>query len=351
MLAVFESRTKCGPARMPTRAVKPVAPSREMRREGIRPRLSLLKRAGGVIFLDDDPRFLESLASTVPAQWACRFFSHPDQVLEVLEAEAPFVQADLWQHQSMVKRCMAGDPLAPQLLQYWATQTERFALTQAVFVDEQLPGMSGLELLARLREFEGQRILLTGTVDERSALNAFNSGRIDYYLPKSHEDLPWELRHCLTSMARFPTEKAETAWALCLALRASEEQQEILSREGIVLQDLLSARFSEFAVIGEPFGALGITPDGRLEWLQFAPSGGEAAAVLSNAVLMQQLNCASDAATAPVQRITKGLGVASFDLTGVREKLPAITHFGDWLACQPHRHVADAGGAFEGRKC
>jgi CheY-like chemotaxis protein len=348
MHAVAESSLR----RTPARAVGPSAPSRdsELTREGIRPRLSLLKRAGRVIFLDDDPRFLESLASTVPAQWACRFFSHPDQVLDVLEAEAPFVQADLWQHQSMVKRCMAGDPLVPQLLQYWATQTERFALTQAVFVDEQLPGMSGLELLARLREFEGQRILLTGTVDERSALNAFNSGRIDYYLPKSHEDLPWELRQCLTSMARFPTEKAETAWALCLALRASEEQQDLLSREGVVLQDLLSARFSEYAVIGEPFGAVGITPDGRLEWLQFAP-GGEAATVMSNSVLMQQLDCASDASTAPVQRITKGLGLASFDLTAVRHKLPAITHFGDWLACQPRRHVAGAGGQFEGGKC
>ena len=62
--------------------------------------------------------------------------------------------------------------------------------TVALFlVDQRMPGMSGIDFLARAMEFfpRAKRVLLTAYADTEVAIKAINSTRIDYYLIK-----PWE---------------------------------------------------------------------------------------------------------------------------------------------------------------
>jgi thioredoxin reductase (NADPH) len=62
--------------------------------------------------------------------------------------------------------------------------------TVALFlVDQRMPGMSGIDFLARATEFfpRAKRVLLTAYADTEVAIKAINSTRIDYYLIK-----PWE---------------------------------------------------------------------------------------------------------------------------------------------------------------
>jgi thioredoxin reductase (NADPH) len=58
-----------------------------------------------------------------------------------------------------------------------------------LLVDQRMPGMSGVELLERAREWfpETKRVLLTAYADTTAAIAAINDARLDYYLLK-----PWD---------------------------------------------------------------------------------------------------------------------------------------------------------------
>ena len=61
-------------------------------------------------------------------------------------------------------------------------------LVSLFLVDQRMPGMTGIELLERVREFypEAKRALLTAYADTSVAIHAINKIKIDYYLTK-----PW----------------------------------------------------------------------------------------------------------------------------------------------------------------
>lgn len=64
------------------------------------------------------------------------------------------------------------------------------ALISLVISDHRMPGMSGIELLAKLRESQPDaiRILLTGYADLEMTVKAINSGAVRYYITKPWDD-------------------------------------------------------------------------------------------------------------------------------------------------------------------
>ena len=58
-----------------------------------------------------------------------------------------------------------------------------------ILADQRMPGLEGVEVLTRAREFfpDAKRVLLTAYADTEAAIRAINSARLDHYLMK-----PWD---------------------------------------------------------------------------------------------------------------------------------------------------------------
>lgn len=98
------------------------------------------------------------------------------------------VQRDLRRRYGEDFRVLRADSGARglEILSELALRAEPVALLLA---DQRMPGMTGVEMLARAREIvpEAKRVLLTAYADTQAAIDAINRVRLDHYLMK-----PWD---------------------------------------------------------------------------------------------------------------------------------------------------------------
>jgi len=235
-------------------------------------RLSLYHRPGSVALLDDVPDYLEMLVASLPRHWNLEPFLSPHSFVNYLQQEPPRWEADFWNQQKIVEAWHRGTPLVPQILEYWATTPERFALTKVCVVDQLMPGMTGLQALDELVDWPGHRILLTGAFDEGLATQAFNRGLIDQFIGKQTEKLASHLATAIRMLMARPNARFHQIWAATLTPR-----QSAILRDPRVADDLArfaASTFVEWVVIGDPFGILGISETGVPTWLQLEPTSG-----------------------------------------------------------------------------
>jgi len=226
----------------------------------------LFHRPGTVVFLDDDPDYLEMLALVLPRRWHVKLFMRPAECINYLQQEPPFWEADAWNQQQLITEWRDGKALIPQVLAYWSKYTERYALTRVCVVDYSMPGMDGLQALSELVEWPGSRVLLTGQADEQVAVRAFNRGLIDQFIAKQTPDISRRLIDAVEQLLATPNARHEQTWRVTL----SPEQNALLrtpaaSRD---LKALAAKHWIEHVVIGDPFGVLGMDSNGRVSWLQ-----------------------------------------------------------------------------------
>ena len=233
---------------------------------------ALYRRPGAVVFLDDDPDYLEMLAEVMPLDWLVRLLMRPVACIEMLLAEPPAREADLWRQQEIVNRWRDGVALIPQILHYWREDgTTRFTRTQVCVVDYSMPSMSGLRVLSELTLWSGSRILLTGRADEQLAVSAFNRGLIEQFIPKQSPDIRLRLTGAIQTLLHKPDPRYEQVWRVTL----SREQNALLDDPLIsaALEKLVLAQgWIEYVVIGAPFGVLALDRKGQAVWLQLEPS-------------------------------------------------------------------------------
>lgn len=232
---------------------------------------SLYRRPGGVVFLDDDPDYLEMLAVVMPLHWYARLFLRPVDCINTLQQEPPLWEADAWQQQEIINRWREGAPLIPQILQYWREDgTARFALTQVCVVDYSMPAMSGLRALSELTNWSGSRVLLTGRADEQLAVSAFNRGLIEQFIPKQSPDIRLRLTEAIQHLLNSPNPRQQQTWratllreqhALVCDPRIAQTLEELAAKQGWI----------EHVVIGAPFGVLALDAKGSVSWLQLEP--------------------------------------------------------------------------------
>ena len=232
---------------------------------------SLYRRPGAVVFLDDDPDYLEMLAEVMPQDWLVRLLMRPVACIEMLLAEALDREADLWRQQEIVNRWRDGVALIPQVLQYWREDdTARFARTQVCVVDYSMPSMSGLRVLSELTPWSGSRILLTGRADEQLAVSAFNRGLIEQFIPKQSPDIRLRLTGAVQKLLHKPDPRYEQVWRVTLS-----RAQSALLDDPVVCAALeklaLAHGWVEHVVMGAPFGVLALNQQGQAEWLQLEP--------------------------------------------------------------------------------
>jgi len=236
---------------------------------------SLFHRPGTVVFLDDDPDYLDMLALVLPRHWHVKLFLRPMECINYLQQEPPFWEADAWNQQQLVDHWREGRPLIPQILGYWAKYTERYALTRVCVVDYSMPAMDGLQALAELVDWPGSRVLLTGQADEQVAVRAFNRGLIDQFIAKQTPDISKRLIDAVEHLLVTPNARHAQTWRATLG-----PEQNALLRVPSVGRDLAgfaAKRWVEHVVIGDPFGVLGMDAAGNVSWLQLETSEGLAA--------------------------------------------------------------------------
>lgn len=321
----------------------------------------LFHRPGTVVFLDDDPDYLEMLALVLPRHWHLRLFLRPSECIAQLLQEPPFWEADAWNQQQLVELWREGKPLIPQVLAYWSRYTERYALSRVVVVDFSMPGMDGLQALAELGDWPGARVLLTGQADEQVAVRAFNRGLIDQFIPKQTPDISRRLVEAVERLLFTSHARHAQTWRSTL----KQEQSALLRSPGVDawLSAFCARQWVEHVVIGEPFGVLGMDAAGRVGWLQLETHEGLAALAelaevagvpapqveeiragrqLANVELRQALSSPAPVAlvdAVPVGEDGKLLG-ALFPVEAPNGPDPDNS-YGRWLARQPKRHVQD----------
>ena len=232
----------------------------------------LHRRPGTVVFLDDDPDYLEMLAEVMPPEWHVRLFLSPVDCIGQLMLEPALWESDSWRQQEIVNRWQSGSPLIPQILQYWREdQTNRFALTRVCVVDYAMPAMSGIQVLSELQGWAGSRILLTGRIEEQLAVSAFNRGLIEKFVPKQSPDIRLRLTGAINELIDRPDSRHEQTWRSTL----SREQHAFLCDAAIAEaldQIVLQQNWVEHIVIGAPFGILALDQQGAVSWLQLEPA-------------------------------------------------------------------------------
>lgn len=227
----------------------------------------IYRRPGGVVFVDDDPAYLEMLGDVMPQHWPVRLFGDPRGFVNHLQQDPPRWEADIWSHQTVVDRWREGHAIIPQILRYWRDEPQRHALIQVCVVDYSMPGMNGLHALAELLDWPGSRVLLTGRADEQIAVEAFNRGLIEQFVPKQIPDLARRLTEIVQRLLDLPGSRHDAIWRGTLT-----PSQHALIRVPSVGRDLhgvlRQTGWVEHVVIGEPFGVLGLDAVGRASWLQ-----------------------------------------------------------------------------------
>ncbi|WP_372657066.1 response regulator [Hydrogenophaga sp.] len=325
-------------------------------------KLSLFHRPGSILFLDDDSDYLDMLGMVMPAEWQVELFSRPAVFSERMRLEPARWEADAGLQLQMIERKKQGHALIPQVLRYWANNPSRYQLAQTCVVDYAMPGTNGLMVLNTLLDWPGSRVLLTGQADEQIAIQAFNNGLIDQFIPKQTTDITERLLSALNKLAFAAHPRLNTLWRA--ALRPIQQSMLQIPSVARSLLNHATKHWVEYVVLDEPFGLLGLDAQGRCEWMQLestemlndlaelASSAGmgfdvvravAAGKVLPAVELHQQLGLSGAVRTAPTFPIgDDGLLIAAvFALEPADLPLP-IYAFRNFLEAHEQRNIQDA---------
>lgn len=236
--------------------------------------LSLSCSPGAVSFLDDDADFLEMMGLVMPRGLHIDLFLRPGDCVAHLQGQRMRFEADQWRQQEIVDRWRKYcAPMIPQILRYWAAERARYGLTQVLVIDYAMPAVNGVELLRSLSDWPGARILLTGQADEQIAVDAFNGGLIQQFIPKQSTDLTQRLLAAIRRLQGLVAARTAHVWRSTLKPR----QSALLGYTSVArdLSRLMERRrWVEHVIIGAPFGILGRDAGGHAEWLQLEPVSG-----------------------------------------------------------------------------
>jgi CheY-like chemotaxis protein len=224
-------------------------------------------RANAFIFLDDDASYLDTLASILPKEWPIRLFTNANQCLSYIQAQNTAWDTDMQAHQTLINGWRSNGSLIPPILEYWRSSELRYGLTNICVVDFSMPAMNGLNFLQLLPGWLSHRVLLTGKADEHIAVDAFNDGLIDRFIPKQTQQIGRHLVKLLTGLVNQPMAFYDGIWSSAL----KQDQYAILQESTVshALKEIVEEKqWVEYFVIPQPFGILALDHFARVHWLQ-----------------------------------------------------------------------------------
>lgn len=217
-----------------------------------------------VVYVDDDPFFLSALRSlnskTVPAE----YFQSPSLAIERIRSEA-----QIWS--SLVQLISEPDDeltnsRISKFVNCYFNDPRRFMIATVIVVDYELPGVNGLDLIRQIAPWPGKRVLLTGRSSQDVAIQSFNAAIIDQFIEKSGPRTFASLRGALEDLHSRMCE----LFGSYMRHAFKPWQLDILNTPAVteaLRQKIHALGWSEFVVIGRPFGILGVAGS-NLQWMQ-----------------------------------------------------------------------------------
>lgn len=145
-----------------------------------------------VLFIDDEPDFLMSIAANLSAKSAAYvFFDSPERAIHYINDEYhsdPFTQRSVSNSETYHYEHHALEVNLSTLYQE-IYNPNRFNQISTVIIDYDMPGINGLEVCQAINDPYVQKILLTGAADEHLAVQAFNQGLIHKYIRKQTKNI------------------------------------------------------------------------------------------------------------------------------------------------------------------
>jgi len=134
-----------------------------------------------------------------------------------------------------------------------------------VVSDQRMPGLSGVEFLARVKDLQADsiRVILSGYADARTIVEAINKGEIYRFLPK-----PWDDRELVTTLKQSLDHFFLRRENEILNARLHEQNAE-LKRLNERLEEAVSIRTQSLAYAQEmlerlPHAVLGLSNEGEI---------------------------------------------------------------------------------------
>ncbi len=225
--------------------------------------LPFIKTHARVAFLDDDAQLLDALATSLTGLNA-QFFTQQRDLDDALARTRAARQADKALWNSFAE---SDTPNRMGKVFAYLTSPGRSAIFHIIVVDHMMPGERGRDFCARHRDEGVFRILLTGAADDHLAVEAFNAGDIDYFVPKQTPGLRSKLSNVLDeTQTRLHAEIVRRIRSIAdpeaiAALDTPSVQRSLKS----VLKDF---HVSEYVLLPQPLGIAAITTGSKLLWLQ-----------------------------------------------------------------------------------
>lgn len=139
-----------------------------------------------IVFIDDDKKFLNSMALKMGRERVFRSFQDPEKALHFFNNEYHF--------NPFTNRCIEeiidqpADERSMKInirnIKHEIQNPHRFDEISIVILDYAVPGMNGGQLAQSLKNFPFKIVLLTGEADAKVAIELFNNGIIHNYLRK-----------------------------------------------------------------------------------------------------------------------------------------------------------------------
>ncbi len=151
-----------------------------------------------IVFVDDNPQFLETLTLAFSHQFNVRSFDNTDAALKyineyqreaklVAKDEKPKLQGD---SDAWVKRVLTHQNIK-------RFDEMRVKEVSVLVVDYSMPTMNGIEFCEKINNSAIKKILLTGYATPAEAVRAFNNNTIHYYVKKNDENMLQELEDAI----------------------------------------------------------------------------------------------------------------------------------------------------------
>jgi len=219
-----------------------------------------------VALLDDDLDYIQLLRSLLPRDWQLRLYTDPLALIKDLSREVKAWDADIQAQRAIVDSASGPSRMVRQVAQYWRSSPQRLALTTGLVVDYRLDDrMNGIEVLQKLRNWPGFKVLLTSGADDALAVRAFNDRTLTYFLSKSVPNVSKEIARVLGQLQATPQSAMESTWESGLSVAQLAALRE--PQAAAAVQAFATNQWVEYVTLGRPFALLGREPDGKLSAL------------------------------------------------------------------------------------
>lgn len=227
----------------------------------------LFSQPGVLLSLDDEAIF-HRLLSKVLHRWEIRCFTEISDFAQAMEQQVSLQELACEHLTQLLADWREEDvPLREGLIRFWEEDVFK-GLASLIMVDYRMPHASGIDVLSTpvLHAWRGGKLLLTAHADDRIAVEAFNGSLIDQFVSKQvmAED-PRVIENIVSTVASAGNGALQRVWAA----QITHLQQQCLDQcQTALMKQVEMSGWSRHAVLGQPFGILGKTQDGVVQWLQ-----------------------------------------------------------------------------------